>query len=557
MRPWRYENESVQGKSGSRLRAILLAAILGLSCLPPCLATEGAPPASTLDLYERGVNLVERAFEAHGGNAALDRSRRLILEMEGTLDRGARHQGLLPESSHPTIYREWLVLDEDANRLGYQQYHERFDGAIEWWRFVYTGSDRMRFTSPIDGFAVDVREPDAGGKRRRLSRIVPIILLNDARSNASTIRFLGSGGDAEGELDMISFSPGPGETVTLRLDRTTHRLAGIEALVDEPLLGDTMVEWRFSGYRQIEGLGPFPSRYQIRLGGRLVKDVSFTRVEHTANAGNHSVFTIPEGIDPPSPPPEVAESATPPPSRPPRVLERAPGVWQIAGIRSGFNVALIELEDSLVLYDAPAGWNEIHEIPPSNFVAGATSSSTSEELIRIAHETVPGKPIRYAIVSHFHGDHSGGVRAFIAEGATVVTTEEAVDVLRDAAAKRHRIGPDRLSEHSTEPRFLLVEGSRILSDDRRSIVIMEVGGNPHAEGLLAVWLPAEKIMFVADLFHATRLENYPMPSEQALQIAFIRWLDSTGLEPEHIFGVHGGVGTPEHLEKLRAISASE
>ncbi len=36
-------------------------------------------------------------------------------------------------------------------------------------------------------------------------------------------------------------------------------------------------------------------------------------------------------------------------------------------------------------------------------------------------QLVPGKPIRYVINSHTHFDHSGGLRAAVAEGATIIT----------------------------------------------------------------------------------------------------------------------------------------
>ncbi|HEU4521560.1 MAG TPA: hypothetical protein VFT12_06130, partial [Thermoanaerobaculia bacterium] len=86
--------------SGISLHSFLLIA----------LTSAAEPPARTaLDSYERGMRVLETAFEAHGGEATLARAQRLILEMEGTLDRGARHQGPLPQSNRPTTYREWLV----------------------------------------------------------------------------------------------------------------------------------------------------------------------------------------------------------------------------------------------------------------------------------------------------------------------------------------------------------------------------------------------------------------------------------------------------------------
>ena len=50
-------------------------------------------------------------------------------------------------------------------------------------------------------------------------------------------------------------------------------------------------------------------------------------------------------------------------------------------------------------------------------------SDGADNVIKRIKETIPGKPIRYVAVTHHHGDHIGGLRSFIAEGATVITTQ--------------------------------------------------------------------------------------------------------------------------------------
>src|SRR5205807_1019357 len=45
----------------------------------------------------------------------------------------------------------------------------------------------------------------------------------------------------------------------------------------------------------------------------------------------------------------------------------------------------------------------------------------SKAVIAEAKRLVPGKPIKYLVSTHHHFDHSGGLRTYVAEGASVVT----------------------------------------------------------------------------------------------------------------------------------------
>ena len=54
-------------------------------------------------------------------------------------------------------------------------------------------------------------------------------------------------------------------------------------------------------------------------------------------------------------------------------------------------------------------------------VEGPQNEARSEAVIAKAKELIPNKPIRYVVNTHVHFDHSGGLRTFVDEGATVVT----------------------------------------------------------------------------------------------------------------------------------------
>ena len=190
-------------------------------------------------------------------------------------------------------------------------------------------------------------------------------------------------------------------------------------------------------------------------------------------------------------------------------------------------------------FEAPTGWLELHQVPASDFVPGATSTSVSETFVRLIHETVPAKPIRYLVLSHFHGDHSGGVAPFIAEGATIVTTAPARDVVKRAYPGA---------------KFEIVDGRRAIGDETRRVELIEVE-NEHVDGMLVSWVPSVKLLFVSDLFLPLG-KSFPSKAELPMNLAFIEWLDRSGLEPEILLAIHGASrGNAEQLEILRKLAA--
>src|SRR4029450_5180367 len=98
----------------------------------------------------------------------------------------------------------------------------------------------------------------------------------------------------------------------------------------------------------------------------------------------------------------------------------------------------------------------------ADFVAAVEapgSSDGADAVIKRIHELFPGKPIRYVAMTHHHGDHIGGMRSFIAEGATVITTAANRPVIEEMAASKQN---DRLGREPRKPQFLLLENGRQL-----------------------------------------------------------------------------------------------
>jgi glyoxylase-like metal-dependent hydrolase (beta-lactamase superfamily II) len=276
---------------------------------------------------------------------------------------------------------------------------------------------------------------------------------------------------------------------------------------------------------------------------------------HTTGVSESELFGVPAGITPPQPPaltPAPAPNA--PAARPPqpRVTPIAPGVYFVANVRAGSHAMFVEFSDSLMAFDAPAGYLELHQIPAQDFARGATSSSVSEELIRVMKETVPGKPIRYLALTHFHSDHAGGVRAFIAEGATILTTKAVRPLIERAARAKFTLNPDRLSRNPQTPKIEIIRGRREISDGQQTVQLLEVGPNPHADEILVAHLPRDGVVFVADLFQSWSLQRQPSRGHLALMQFFVNWLDARELKPTKIYSAHSTTpATAEHLERLR------
>jgi glyoxylase-like metal-dependent hydrolase (beta-lactamase superfamily II) len=192
---------------------------------------------------------------------------------------------------------------------------------------------------------------------------------------------------------------------------------------------------------------------------------------------------------------------------------------------------IAEMGDHLIVVDAPS------------------NSTVTERAIATIKRNIPGKPIRYIVPTHHHSDHAGGMRAFIAEGATIVTTPgNAALFRRMAAVTSHTLRADALSRAPRAPVIETFTGRRVFTDGTRTLEIRDIGPSPHAQELLVAYVPGAGIIFQGDLLNAGNDPTSVAPGNEAT-VHFAQWLDRSGLDVRTILGVHSPAWTREELRR--------
>jgi hypothetical protein len=174
---------------------------------------------------------------------------------------------------------------------------------------------------------------------------------------------------------------------------------------------------------------------------------------------------------------EPADSIIPDPP----VTAIAPGIWSIDMEDLETRSLAVEFADHLAVIEA------------------STGSANGERIVDVAKRHWPSKPIRYFLFSHHHPHYMGGVRAFIAEGATIVTTAGNESAVRAAAARPFTIKPDRLARSPRPVDVRPFTKRTELTDSTNRLVAIDIGDrSDHTAEFTIFWLPRQKVVFEAE-----------------------------------------------------------
>jgi glyoxylase-like metal-dependent hydrolase (beta-lactamase superfamily II) len=311
---------------------------------------------------------------------------------------------------------------------------------------------------PVIGEQNQTQVVAGASARDDLTMLLPYSFLRSAAAASdATVKSQSMGGK---KFTVLSFT-GSNKAAVRGYLNSDNLLEKVETKIDNNVLGDIPFETAFSDYKDFGGV-KFPTHIVQKQGGYPVLDLTVTDVKPNAPAN------IMAGITPQAAAP-VATSE-----------KLGDGVYLILG---GYAAIAEDFKDYIVI------------------IEGGQSDQRSEAVIAEAKKLIPNKPIKYVINTHQHFDHSGGLRAYVAEGAIVVTHQINKPYYEKIWANPHTLAPDKLSQNPKKPKFETVADKKVMTDGNHVIEIYHQQDLGHNDGMLLVYLPKEKVLLEADGFN--------------------------------------------------------
>jgi hypothetical protein len=335
--------------------------------------------------------------------------------------------------------------------------------------------------------------------------------------------------------------------ITIAFDPQSGLPAFARTLDYDGIWGDVTYDYVYSEWREVSGL-KFPMSGSYQLNGRTVQEtnlsdfavnpiVDFSRLEPPAavQAGAAAPATgyvpyqwvlrrqfIGTYLDSENPSYDTRASQGL------RLQELAPGVHHVVG--GSHNSLLVEMADHLIVIDSPV------------------SDAQSNWVLKTAKERFPGKPLRWVVQTHHHMDHTSGVRAFLAEGATLVVGQGAGAHYRRFLSAPMNRNPDMKPYDFNRTPILEVPESHVMSDSQgRQVIAYVMMDSPHAKATLMGWVPHARLGFVTDIWSpGPPLPPKPNPGLMSV----VNTVKRAGLQPERFAGGHGTSADYASLARL-------
>jgi glyoxylase-like metal-dependent hydrolase (beta-lactamase superfamily II) len=154
-------------------------------------------------------------------------------------------------------------------------------------------------------------------------------------------------------------------------------------------------------------------------------------------------------------------------------------------------------------------------------------------VIAKARELRPDKPLTHVVNSHHHFDHSGGIRAAVAEGLSVITHEGNAAFIEDIVKRPHTRVPDALSKNPRRLTMETVADEKVITDGTMTLHLYPAPGE-HSETMLMAYLPRERALIVIDLYE-------PGEAVHMFLRRFVEDLEKRNLRVERIVPLHGKI----------------
>jgi glyoxylase-like metal-dependent hydrolase (beta-lactamase superfamily II) len=297
----------------------------------------------------------------------------------------------------------------------------------------------------------------------------------------------------------------------------------VETWLGENVMGDMHILATYTGWKDFGGVMA-PSKIVQTRGGWPFFEVDVT----AAKANPTGVATLV-----PAPAPAGGRGGGAGGAPAPLVVtseKLGDGLYRLTTGPGSYDSVIVEFKDYIMMLEAG------QSIP-----RGVAYIAETKKLI-------PNKPIRYVMNTHPHADHTGGLPALVAEGATIITQKNNEVFLDRALNTPRTLLDDVLAKNPKKAKIEAVAEKKIYSDGTRTVELYHVAPVPHSNGLMIAYIPKEKILFQGDF----SLPNPGEPGNDHIK-ALVPILEKLNLDFNRYINVHTSAAPQTKAELWKAV----
>lgn len=455
--------------------------LLAMSQVPPSFAQAGA------------ADLVKQAVAAEGGASALRGLTSLAVKGDAKFWEPGQSfaAGGEPRFLGDATFTITWYLAKDMARTEWDR-DQKYPPPPVMLKYTETLLPSLGFvtdsngTQPMSGIRV-------AAQLRELERASPRLLLK-AMDDPKSVHTTDVQPLAKDASPAVSFTDA-GTNFIILFDSATHLPAAIRTRDDDNIYGDSNYDLVLSGWTSV-GKAKIAESLSYQVNGVEVAKLNYRMVTPNPKIAAET-FLVPAAVKAAAHPPATSnvpyqwvirrlyltrfldsDAVIYPAGGGLKLVELAPNVQHVEGGTA--NNLIVAMKDYLVIFDAPYGELQSHWT------------------IDAAKKKYPGKPIKYLVLTHHHMDHTGGMRTYVAEGATVIVpTPDKAYFEADVKAPRTLV-PDDLQKNPRPATIMEVKDQMSLKDGTDEIRLYNIP-NPHVQGMLLGCVVKSNVAYITDL----------------------------------------------------------
>ena len=206
------------------------------------------------------------------------------------------------------------------------------------------------------------------------------------------------------------------------------------------------------------------------------------------------------------------------------------GVYRLTTGNGSYDSIIVDFRDHIMMLEA----------------GGDQARATA--YIAEAKKLIPNKPIRFIMNTHPHSDHTGGMPALVAEGATIVTHRNNQTFFERALNTPRTLLTDALAKNPRKAVVDPVGDKKVYSDGTHVVEMHHIYPAPHSNGLLVAYFPKEKVLFQGDF----SLPAAGQPANDHVK-ALVAALEKLNLDFDRYINVHASAMPQTKAELMKSV----